>query len=96
MHFDSALIKVVPDIEIMDKALREYVYHSRIICSTAADGFFSLLDTGAYSDLTIRCGGYERKVHRAIICTRSDVFAAACKPNAFKVRYACHYLVSDD
>ena len=32
-----------------------------------------------YSDITIRCGFDEYKLHRAIICPRSAFFAAACK-----------------
>ena len=38
----------------------------------------------AYSDLTIRCGAYECKVHKAVLCTRNKYFATACKPGAFK------------
>ncbi|RMX80324.1 hypothetical protein D0869_07633 [Hortaea werneckii] len=44
----------------------------------------SLLDTGEYSDLTIKCGLRTFKVHKAIVCARSEYFAAACKPDAFK------------
>lgn len=40
-----------------------------------------------YSDLTITCGEKEFKVHRAVICPRSDYFDAACK-GEFKVRTA--------
>ncbi|KAI7103774.1 hypothetical protein KC340_g7823 [Hortaea werneckii] len=43
-----------------------------------------LLDTGEYSDLTIKCGLRTFKVHKAIVCARSDYFAVACKPGAFK------------
>lgn len=31
-----------------------------------------------YSDMTIRCGSKEYKVHRSVICPRSTFFAAAC------------------
>lgn len=40
--------------------------------------------SGAYSDLTIQCGSKQWTVHKLILCTRSEYFAAACKPNAFK------------
>ncbi|KAI7376996.1 hypothetical protein KC336_g19652, partial [Hortaea werneckii] len=43
-----------------------------------------LLNTGKYSDLTIKCGLRTFKVHQAIVCARSEYFAAACKPGAFK------------
>lgn len=37
-----------------------------------------LFETGAYSDLTITCGEDRYAVHKAIVCTRSPFFAAAC------------------
>ena len=45
-----------------------------------------LLKTGAYSDLTIKCGKHTFHVHKNIVFTRSEYFATACKPGAFKVR----------
>lgn len=44
-----------------------------------------------YSDLTITCGEKEFKVHRAVICPRSNYFDAACK-GEFKVRSSPHLL----
>lgn len=37
-----------------------------------------LFQSSKYSDLTVRCGSEEFKLHRAIICPRSTFFAAAC------------------
>ncbi|KAK4544714.1 hypothetical protein LTR36_003963 [Oleoguttula mirabilis] len=42
------------------------------------------IKTGVYSDLTIKCGKYMFEVHKVIVCTRSEYFATACKPGAFK------------
>lgn len=38
----------------------------------------SVYDSSKYSDLVIRCGDREFKVHRAVVCPRSTFFAAAC------------------
>lgn len=38
-----------------------------------------------YADLTIRSGSQTFKVHKAIVCARSDFFKVACKKSAFKV-----------
>ena len=37
-----------------------------------------ILQSAKYSDLTVRCGSEEFKIHRAIVCPRSTFFAAAC------------------
>ncbi|KAF2770711.1 hypothetical protein EJ03DRAFT_373569 [Teratosphaeria nubilosa] len=37
-----------------------------------------LWKTGDYSDLTIRCGSREWKVHKAVLCTQCEFFEAAC------------------
>ncbi|KAI7218604.1 hypothetical protein KC333_g3497 [Hortaea werneckii] len=52
--------------------------------SASNEALRKLLDTGEYSDLTIKCGLRTFKVHKAIVCARSEYFAAACKPDAFK------------
>jgi hypothetical protein len=41
--------------------------------------FSSLLATGEFSDFIIKCGDKTWNVHKAIVCTQSDVFAAASK-----------------
>jgi BTB/POZ domain len=42
------------------------------------DVFKKLLETKKYSDLTLVCEGKEFPVHKAVVCTQSSVFAAAC------------------
>ena len=42
-------------------------------------------ETGAHSDLVIRCGGEEFKVHRAIVCPQCPFFEGAVR-SGFKVR----------
>ena len=37
-----------------------------------------IFKSSEYSDMTIRCGSEEFKVHRAIVCPRSTFFSAAC------------------
>lgn len=43
-----------------------------------------LYSSEEYSDLLISCRGNEYHVHKAIVCTQSDFFAAACR-GSFKV-----------
>ncbi|KAK3338099.1 hypothetical protein B0H65DRAFT_477731 [Neurospora tetraspora] len=38
-----------------------------------------LYSSGEYSDLVISCGGRKYHVHRAIVCTQSEFFSAACR-----------------
>lgn len=45
----------------------------------------SLLDSGEFSDLTVKCGDETFAVHRMILLPASKVFAAACS-GGFKVR----------
>ncbi|KAK5170565.1 uncharacterized protein LTR77_005153 [Saxophila tyrrhenica] len=54
-----------------------------------------MLLTGAYSDLTIHCGEKSWAVHKVLLCSRSDYFKAACRPDAFKEGHdACINLVA--
>ncbi|CEI62390.1 unnamed protein product [Fusarium venenatum] len=55
-----------------------------------------LLDTGAYSDLTITCGTDTHAVHKAIVCTRSPFFAAACDGESKKAKTGIIDLPDDD
>lgn len=45
----------------------------------------SLFHDEDFSDLDIRSGGETLKVHKAVVCARSDFFKIACKKAAFKV-----------
>lgn len=45
----------------------------------------NLLRTGQFSDLTIKCGNYNFRVHKNILCTQSPYFMSACT-GGFKVR----------
>ncbi|MCJ1389092.1 hypothetical protein MMC18_001946 [Xylographa bjoerkii] len=45
--------------------------------------FKPLLKSGQFSDLTIKCNGTERRVHRVVICVQSPVFTVMCT-GAFK------------
>jgi len=47
----------------------------------------TLLETGRYSDLTVRCGGKNYLLHRAIVCPRFEFLTIACD-GRFKVRLA--------
>ncbi|PNP79249.1 hypothetical protein FNYG_07325 [Fusarium nygamai] len=43
-----------------------------------SEALANLLQTGDYSDLTITCGEDQYRVHKAIVCPRSNFFKAAC------------------
>lgn len=49
--------------------------------STIMDIAAELLETGKYSDLTIKCGDRSFKVHKALVCLKSAVVAAECDTN---------------
>lgn len=38
----------------------------------------TLFESSQYSDMNVRCGFEEFKLHRAIVCPRSKFFATAC------------------
>ena len=41
----------------------------------------TLLESGKYSDLTLKCGSRNWKVHKSVLCIQSDFFAKACDGN---------------
>ncbi|RMZ15102.1 hypothetical protein D0862_01829 [Hortaea werneckii] len=43
-----------------------------------------LWEDRTHADLTIECHPRQWKVHKAILCSRSDFFKAACQPGRFK------------
>ena len=49
------------------------IHKDRVVASNE-----SLWNSQMYSDLTIRCGSKEYKVHRSVVCPRSAFFAKAC------------------
>ncbi|KAF4497646.1 Kelch 4 [Fusarium agapanthi] len=55
----------------------------------------NLLKTGDYFDFVIICGQTRHKVHKAIICPRSDFFKAACG-SGFKKAQAGEIELRDD
>lgn len=42
-------------------------------------------DNDAYSDLTIKCGDAEFRVHKCIVCPQSTFFRNACEKQKWKV-----------
>lgn len=44
----------------------------------------TLLESGKYSDLTLKCGSRNWKAHKSVLCIQSDFFAKACD-GGFKV-----------
>lgn len=50
-----------------------------------AEGIRQLYLDEEYADLELRCGDQSYKLHKAVICNRSDFFKAACKKDTFKV-----------
>ncbi|MCJ1450412.1 hypothetical protein MMC28_000743 [Mycoblastus sanguinarius] len=50
-------------------------------------GLSAVLESTKYSDLTVHCGPEEFKIHRAIVCPRSNFFDKLCS-GGFKVRWS--------
>ncbi|KAK6349378.1 hypothetical protein TWF730_010125 [Orbilia blumenaviensis] len=55
----------------------------------------SLLESGKYSDFTIKCGSKQWKVHRAIICPQSKFFETLCDSD-FKEAKSAEINLSDE
>ncbi|KAI0103922.1 hypothetical protein GGR51DRAFT_522909 [Nemania sp. FL0031] len=58
--------------------------------------FKQLYSDGDYADLVITCHGKQHQVHKAIVCPRSDFFAAACRSNMKEARTGIIDLPDDD
>ncbi|KAM0805987.1 BTB/POZ protein, partial [Usnea florida] len=56
----------------------------------------SLWTSHMYSDLVVRCGEEEYKVHRAILCPRSAFFAKACNGNFIERKTGIITMDDDD
>jgi len=52
----------------------------------------TLLESGKYTDLTVKVNERKWKVHKAVLCTQSDFFAKLCD-SGFKVCRALPYAV---
>ncbi|KAL8404880.1 hypothetical protein RB594_009675 [Gaeumannomyces avenae] len=55
-----------------------------------------LYQSGDYSDLTLSCGGKDYKLHKSVVCPRSDFFAAACRGHFKEAREGRISLPEDD
>ena len=55
-----------------------------------------LFESSRYSDLAVRCGAKEFRLHRAIVCTRSKFFATACNGQYSESRNGIITLREDD
>ncbi|KAI5862510.1 hypothetical protein GGS23DRAFT_79516 [Durotheca rogersii] len=58
--------------------------------------FKQLYARGEYADLVITCHGKQHQVHKAIVCPRSDFFAAACRGDMKEARTGIIDLPDDD
>ncbi len=61
-----------------------------------SNGLSALYESGDYSDLTVCSSRKEHKVHRAILCPQSRVFAVTCKGDFQVASYTRLMLVSLD
>ncbi|KAJ8130181.1 hypothetical protein O1611_g3450 [Lasiodiplodia mahajangana] len=58
--------------------------------------FKHLYACGEYTDLVITCHGKQHQVHKAIVCPRSEFFAAACRGDMKEARTGIIDLPDDD
>ncbi|KAI1391853.1 BTB/POZ protein [Hypoxylon trugodes] len=61
-----------------------------------ADSLRKLYRSEEYSDLIITCRGKQYKVHKAVVCPRSEFFATACRGNFKEARDGRIDLPEDD
>ncbi|KAF7870430.1 hypothetical protein EAF04_004175 [Stromatinia cepivora] len=64
--------------------------------SDALDAIRALYDTGKYSDMKIRCEDKVFDTHRAVVCMRSPVIAAAMDDDRWQEAAKGEYHMSDD
>ncbi|CAD6444460.1 6a6c280b-755d-4884-8bd3-fc363dc20355 [Sclerotinia trifoliorum] len=64
--------------------------------SDALDAIQALYDTGKYSDMKIRCEDKVFNAHRAVVCMRSPVIAAAMDDDRWEEAAKGEYHMSDD
>ncbi|KAI1501422.1 BTB/POZ protein [Biscogniauxia marginata] len=69
---------------------------SRLQSAELEDSLKRLYSSREYSDLTISCDGRDHQVHKAIVCPRSEFFAAACRGAFEEERKATINLPDDD
>ncbi|KAE9984456.1 hypothetical protein EG328_008755 [Venturia inaequalis] len=60
------------------------------------EGMPELLDSGEYSDMSVTCRQKVFKVHKAVVCTRSNFFRNAMKNGTFKESETGNIDLSDD
>ncbi|KAG6986521.1 multicopper oxidase abr1 [Physcia stellaris] len=76
----------IPTSTTLSEESQEYTAVRTHRESSLVVGVSKLYGSEEYSDLTIICGDSKFKVHKAIVCTQSKFFAAACRNNYIEDR----------